>query len=300
MSRSIGFAGLGMMGVPMSRNLLKAGFELSVWNRTAAKMAPLADAGAGQAASAKALAGGSDVVITMLTGPRETEAVMHAPDGILAGLKKGATVIDMSTNAPEVSRRLAAAVAERGGVMLDAPVSGSIGLAEAGALTIQVGGDAAAFEAQRDIFEALGKNIFHVGDNGMGCAVKLVGNSIMAANMAMLSEALCLGAKAGVATETMIEVLKVTTAGSMVLERRQGNILSGDYAAQFKLNLLHKDVGLALDAATEGPVSMPITGLVRQLYAQAMAEGHGDDDFSAIAASAGTRAGLKLSTGDES
>jgi 3-hydroxyisobutyrate dehydrogenase-like beta-hydroxyacid dehydrogenase len=297
MSRSVGFIGLGMMGMPMSRNLLKAGFDLTVWNRTAEKAAAVVEAGARSASSPRALAEACDVVIAMLTGPRETEAVMQASDGILTGLKAGATVIDMSTNAPEVSRRLSAAVAKRGGVMLDAPVSGSIGLAEAGTLTIQVGGDAAAFEAQRDVFRALGKNILHVGGNGMGCAVKLVGNTIMAGNMAVLGEALCFGAKAGVPTATMLEVLKVTSAGSAVLDRRSVNILSGNYAAQFKLGLLHKDLGLALDAASAGPVSLPIAGLVRQIYAQAMTDGHGDDDFSAVAASAEARSAVKLSGG---
>jgi 3-hydroxyisobutyrate dehydrogenase-like beta-hydroxyacid dehydrogenase len=294
MSRDVGFVGIGMMGAPMSRNLFKAGFNLVVWNRTENKTSAIVEAGARAAPSACAVAESSDVIVMMLTGPRETEDVMHAPDGILAGLRQGATVIDMSTNAPEVSRRLATKVAERGGVMLDAPVSGSIGLAAAGALTIQIGGDRAAFEAQRDIFAALGKNIFHVGGNGMGCVVKLVGNAIMATNMAVLAEALCLGAKAGAQTDTMIEVLKVTTAASAVLDRRQKNLLSGDFGPQFKLNLLHKDLGLALDAAAAGPVAMPVTGLIRQIYAQAMTEGYGDLDFAAVAASAEAHAAVKL------
>ena len=134
--------------------------------------------------------------------------------------------------------------------------------------------------------EAMGKNIFHVGSNGMGCYVKLVGNAMMGCNMAVFAEAMCLGAKAGVPTDIMVEVLKNTGGVSKVMELRNPNVLSGDYSAQFMLKLLFKDLGLALDAATTENVPLPIIGLVRQIYSQALVDGRGDDDFSAVAATA--------------
>jgi 3-hydroxyisobutyrate dehydrogenase len=161
-------------------------------------------------------------------------------------------------------------------------------------LTIQVGGDPKVFEAHRDVLVAMGKNIFYVGGNGMGCCMKLVGNTIMGANMAVLAEALCLGAKAGIPTEIMIEVLKNTGGASAVLERRSPNILKGDYKAQFMLKLLFKDLGIALDSAGADTVPMPMVGLTRQIYAQAMADGRGDQDFSSVAASTEKISGVSL------
>jgi 3-hydroxyisobutyrate dehydrogenase len=294
MAKRVGFIGLGMMGTPMSKNLVKAGFEVTVWNRTAEKMAPVVAAGARAAKSPRDAAEKSDVVLTMLSGPAEVEAVVHGPDGVAQGLRAGAVLIDMTTSAPDASQRLAAALARRGAAMLDAPVSGSVGVAANAALTIQVGGEATVFAAQRDVLAAMGKNIFHVGGPGMGCFVKLVGNAIMGANLAVLAEGLALGARGGVPTEVMIEVLKQTGAASAVLERRGGNILKDDYTAQFMLKLLFKDLGLALDAAADAAVPMPVVGVVRQLYAHAMAQGRGNADMSAIAATTAGVAGVSL------
>lgn len=294
MTRRVGFIGLGMMGSPMSKNLLKAGVALTVWNRSEAKMAEVVAAGAKAGRSPRAVAEASEVVITMLTGPAAVEEVVLGKDGVLEGLARGAVLIDMTTNAPEASRRIAAEVARRGGVMLDAPVSGSVGLAASAALTIQAGGDRKAFEAQREVLAAMGKNIFHVGGPGMGCFVKLVGNAIMGTNMAVLAEAMCLGARAGVPSDVMVEVLKATGAASAVLERRAPNLLKDEYKAQFMLKLLFKDLGLALDSAAAESVPMPVLGLVRQIYAQALADGRGDDDFSAIAAVAARAAKTSL------
>jgi 3-hydroxyisobutyrate dehydrogenase-like beta-hydroxyacid dehydrogenase len=294
MAKKVGFVGLGMMGNPMSKNLLNAGFELTVWNRTEAKMKEIVGLGAKAAASAKEVAQNSEVTITMLTGPAAVEEVILGRNGVVEGLKSGCVVIDMSTNSPEVSQRVASEVDNRGFTMLDAPVSGSIGVAAKAALTIQVGGDEKSFEAHRDVLAAMGKNIFHVGANGMGCTVKLVGNAIMATNMAVLAEALCLGAKAGVPRDIMVEVLKNTSAASRVMELRSPNILQGEYSAQFMLKLMFKDLGLAMDAGAGQTIPMPIVGLVRQAYTQAMADGRGEDDFSAIAATAEKLAGVRL------
>ncbi len=294
MGKKVGFIGLGMMGNPMSRNLLKAGFDLTVWNRTESKMKEIVGQGAKSGASPKDVAVKSQVIITMLTGSSEVEQVVLGKDGVLEGLGLGSVLIDMSTISPSVSKVVASQVSGKGFAMLDAPVSGSVGVAAAAALTIQVGGDPKVFEAHRDVLAVMGKNIFHVGGNGMGCYMKLVGNAIMGANMAILAEALCLGAKAGIATDVMIDVLKNTGGASTVMERRFPNLLKGDYKAQFMLKLLFKDLGIALDSAGADTIPMPIVGLIRQIYAQAMADGRGDQDFSAVAAMAERLSGVSL------
>lgn len=294
MAKRVGFIGLGMMGNPMCKNLLQAEFELTVWNRTESKMKEIVNLGANPARSGREVAEKSEVTITMVTGPADVEQVILGKDGVIEGLQTGGVIIDMSTNSPEVSKRIASEVAKRGYTMLDAPVSGSVGVAARGALTIQVGGDRKVFEAHRDVLEAMGKNIFHVGSNGVGCSVKLVGNAVMGTNMAVVAEALCLGAKAGISSDVMVKVLQNTSAASRILELRSPNIIEGEYKAQFMLKLLFKDLGLALDAAHDKNVPMPIVGLVRQVYAQAMVDGRGDNDFSAITATAQKLSGVKL------
>jgi len=278
----------------MSKNLVKAGFDLTVWNRTESKMKEILNQGAKAGTSPKDVAKKSQVIITMLTGSSEVEQVVLGKEGVLEGMNLGSVLIDMSTISPGVSKAVASQITQKGFAMLDAPVSGSVGVAAAAALTIQVGGDPKVFEAHRDVLAAMGKNIFHVGGNGMGCYMKLVGNVIMGANMAVLAEALCLGAKAGIATEVMIEVLRNTGGASTVMERRSPNIIKGEYKAQFMLKLLFKDVGIALDAAGADTIPMPIAGLIRQIYAQAMADGRGDQDFSAITMLAEKLSGVSL------
>jgi 2-hydroxy-3-oxopropionate reductase len=286
MVKKIGFIGLGAMGSPMSKNLLKAGFDLTVWNRTESKMREIVELGAKAARSAKEVAERSEATITMLAGSADVEQVVLGKNGILEGSRPGTMMIDMSTISPSMSKYVASEVGRAGSSMLDAPVSGSVGTAAMAALTIMVGGEKKVFEAHRDILAAMGKNIFYIGANGMGCYVKLVANSIMGTYMAVIAEAMCMGAKAGVPMETMVEALKNTGAASRILDLKSPLILDGNYKAQFMLRLLFKDLGLALDAAAEESIPMPIVGLVRQLYAQAIAGGVGDDDFAAISAHA--------------
>ena len=209
-------------------------------------------------------------------------------------MKPGTVVIDMSTISPETSKRIAIEVARKGCNMLDAPVGGTVGVAASAALTIQVGGDKQVFETHRDILAAMGKNIFYIGGNGMGCTIKLVANAIMGTNMAVLAEAMCLGAKAGIPTDLMLEVLKNSASSSRVLEVRGPNIAKGEYQAQFMLKLLFKDLGLVLETAGIDSVPLPIVGLARQIYAQALVDGKGDQDFSAIAATAEKLSGVKF------
>jgi len=294
MAKKVGFVGLGMMGNPMSKNLLKAGYELTVWNRTESKMKEIVTSGAKPATSAKEVAEKSEVTITMLTGSADSEEVILGEKGVLEGMRPGAVVIDMSTISPETSKRIASEVARKGCKMLDAPVGGTVGVAANAALTIQVGGDKEVFETHRDILAAMGKNIFHIGGNGMGCYVKLVANAIMGTNMAVLAEAMCLGAKAGISTDLMLEVLKNSGSSSRMLEIRGPNIVKGEYKAQFMLKLLFKDLGIILDTAAGDSVPLPIVGLARQIYAQAVVDGKGDQDFSAIAATAEKLSGVKF------
>ena len=294
MAKKVGFVGLGMMGNPMSKNLLKAGFELTVWNRTKSKMKDIVELGGQPADSAKEVAQKSEVTITMLAGPADVEEVILGKNGVLEGLKPGHAVIDMSTISPAVSKRVAAEVAQKGSFMLDGPVSGSVGVAVTAALTIMVGGEKKIFEAHRDVLGAMGKNIFHIGANGMGCYVKLVANSIMGTYMAVIAEAMCLGAKAGIPNDILVEALKNTGAASRILDGKSPKILQGDYSAQFMLKLLFKDIGLALDSAAAESIAMPIIGLVRQVYGQAIADGRGNDDFSAVAALAEKLSGASL------
>ena len=294
MAKKVGFVGLGMMGNPMSKNLLKAGYELTVWNRTESKMKEIVTSGATPATSAKEAAEKSEVTITMLTGSADSEEVILGEKGVLEGMRPGAVVIDMSTISPETSKRIASEVARKGCKMLDAPVGGTVGVAANAALTIQVGGDKEVFETHRDILAAMGKNIFHIGGNGMGCYIKLVANAIMGTNMAVLAEAMCLGAKAGISTDLMLEVLKNSGSSSRMLEIRGPNIVKGEYKAQFMLKLLFKDLGIILDTAAGDSVPLPIVGLARQIYAQAVVDGKGDQDFSAIAATAEKLSGVKF------
>jgi len=294
MAKKVGFIGLGMMGSPMSKNLLKAGFELTVWNRTISKMDEIAASGAKPATSAGEVAQRSEVTITMLTGSSDSEEVILGKNGVLEGMKPGTAVIDMSTISPAVSKRVATEVAKKGCKMLDAPVGGSVGAAAQASLTIQVGGEKQVFEAHRDIFAAMGKNIYHIGENGMGCYIKLVANAIMGTNMAVLAEAMCLGAKAGISTDTMLEVLKNSGSASRVLEIRGPNMVKGEYRAQFMLKLLFKDLGQALDTAAMDSVPLPIVSLARQIYAQALVDGKGDEDFSAVAATTEKLSGVRF------
>ncbi len=294
MAEKVGFIGLGMMGNPMSKNLLKAGFSLTVWNRTAAKMKELTGLGATGASSPKEVAEKSDVVITMLTSGSDVKEVVLGKGGVLEGAKTGLTLIDMSTVSPKDSQEVAAAMEKKGCAMLDAPVSGSVGVAAKAALTIQVGGKKEVFDRALPVLQAMGKNIFHIGGSGMGSHMKLVTNTIMGCNAAALCEALAMGTKAGIPAETLIEVLKFGGGQSRVLELRGPMIIEGDFSPNFMLKLLDKDMGLALESAESLGVPMPIASMIRGFYTEAIEDGKGDNDFNAIATVFERRAGVEI------
>jgi 2-hydroxy-3-oxopropionate reductase len=292
---TVGVIGLGIMGAPMARNLLRAGFPVVVWNRTPARVAPLLAAGAQGAGSAREVAERTAVTITMLSDGPDVEAVYRAPDGVLAGVTSRGrgrprpperetlpVLIDMSTIAPRVARELAAEAAARGAAMLDAPVSGGDVGARDGALSIMVGGDAGALERARPALEALGTRITHVGGSGAGQVVKACNQIVVALTLEALGEALVLGSKAGVDAAKVVEALGGGLAASRVLEVRGPKLLARDFAPGFKLDLHAKDLAIVLATARELGVALPATGVVDQLFHAEQGRGHGQADNSTV------------------
>jgi 2-hydroxy-3-oxopropionate reductase len=282
MPETIGFIGLGVMGDPMARNLLEAEHQLVVHNRSPEPVEALAEAGAEAASSPREVAERADVVITMLPDSPAVEAVVFGEDGVLAGASEGDLLIDMSTIHPTVSVAVAQAAAERGVAALDAPVSGGDVGAQQGALAIMVGGEADAFERARPLFEVLGKSITHVGGAGAGQVVKACNQVVVAVTIAAVSEALVLGSKAGVEPEQILDVLGGGLAANKVMEMRRSNFLEHDFTPGFRIDLHHKDLGIALESGDEYGVPLPVTGLVQQYMRALRAKGHGGDDHSGL------------------
>ncbi|HTQ86540.1 MAG TPA: NAD(P)-dependent oxidoreductase [Candidatus Solibacter sp.] len=283
MSTRVGFIGLGLMGRPMSLNLLKAGFPVTVWNRTRARTEPLAAAGAAVAASPREAAERSDAVITIVSDPPALEGVLNGADGVLAGLKSGSLLIDSSTVSPALARRVAADCAQRGIEFLDAPVTGGTWGAEKGELVFMIGGKAATLERARPVFEAMGKRFFHLGENGAGQTVKLAMNLILALQVEALCEALALVAGSGVAGQKLVEVMQASMARAPVLDVKAPLILEHKYAPSFPLRLMHKDVGLALELGNQTGVSLPAAAAAREVYNFVLGSAKEDLDYAGIA-----------------
>ena len=282
MPRRIGFIGLGIMGKPMARNLLKAGYALTVFNRSRPAVDELIAAGARPAASLREVAEQSDAVITMLPDSPDVEGVVMGESGVLAGARAGLLLIDMSTISPLVTRRLAAEAQQRGVQMLDAPVSGGEEGAIAGTLSIMVGGDVFGFERARPIFETLGTTITYCGPSGAGQTAKACNQVAVALIIAAVSEALVLGTKAGVAPEIILQVLGGGLAQNRVLELRGPNMIRHRFEPGGKARFHRKDLGIVLDIARAYGVSLPTTAVVDQLFAALIAAGRGDWDHSAL------------------
>lgn len=280
----IGFIGLGIMGKPMARNLIKAGYELVVHNRSRGAVDELTGESAAVTAanSPREVAAQVKTVITMLPDSPDVRAVVFGEDGLLDAMGEGALLIDMSTIAPATAIEVNSALAGRGASALDAPVSGGDKGAIAGTLSIMVGGTEADFTRAQPIFEVLGKTIVHVGDAGAGQMVKACNQIVVALNFAAVSEALVLGAKAGVDPEKIIQVLSGGLAGSRVLELRGPTMVQHQFAPGFRVNLHVKDLAIAQDSGKEYQVPLPVTALVAQLYASLVATGKGDLDHSAL------------------
>lgn len=283
----LGFIGIGVMGRPMTLNLLKAGHDVTIFARhpEKAEVKEVLAAGAKLVPSARAVAMASEIVITMVPNSPQVVEVVTGEHGVLEGARKGLIVIDMSTIAPTVSRQVAQTANERGVHFLDAPVSGGSQGAVNGMLTIMVGGERSIFEQVRPVLEAMGKqeNIFYVGPSGAGEIVKIVNNMLVGAISASIVEAMVLGVKAGADVDTMTKIVNVS-AGASWQHSVQFPLraFNGSFKPGFMTDLLHKDLGLALDLAAELQTPVAMTALARQLFEMARAAGYGSDDYTAL------------------
>jgi 2-hydroxy-3-oxopropionate reductase len=291
---SIGFIGLGIMGRPMARNLLAAGYAVVVHDVLPAAVEELVSAGASAATTAREVAAATDVLITMVPDSPEVEAVYLGPDGAFEALRPGWLAIDMSSIAPRTARLLAARATSAGAAMLDAPVSGGDKGAIAGTLSIMVGGPEDAFERARPIFEVLGKTIVRVGDAGAGQVVKACNQVVVALVIEAVAEGLLLGAKAGVDPERIVEVLQGGLASTRVLELRKANMLEGKFDPGFRIRLHIKDLRNALDLARESGVVLPITAEVDQMMQALRIAGRGDFDHSGLLTHLEDMAGFRV------
>jgi len=278
----IGFIGLGIMGKPMSHNLLKAGHELVVSNHNAASAAELMASGARQADTAREIAEQVDVVITMLPNSPQVTEVALGTDGIIAGAHPGLVYVDMSSIAPLAAREVAEQLAHQDVLMLDAPVSGGEPKAIDGTLSVMVGGDRAVFEQVEPVLRAMGTAVVHVGDIGAGNTAKLANQVVVALNIAAAAEALVLSAKAGVAPEAVFEAIRGGLAGSTVLEAKAPMMLDHNFTPGFRLNLHIKDLVNALDTGHEVGASLPLTAAVLEMMTALKAAGHASDDHSGL------------------
>ena len=282
MAEKIGFIGLGIMGRPMAQNLIEAGYELVLYTRTKEKAEELAGDSATVAGSPKEVAGSADVVIAMLPDSPDVEEVVAGEDGVLEGIKEGALIIDMSTISPVVARNLAEKARKKGASMLDAPVSGGDVGARDGTLSIMVGGSGEDFERARPLFEVMGKTVTHVGEAGAGQVVKACNQIVVGLTIEAVSEALVLGSKAGVEPSKILDVLSGGLAGNKVMEVKRNKFLQHSFDPGFRVELHHKDLGIALAAGREYGVSLPVTAIVDQMLQALKAKGRGDRDHSAI------------------
>jgi 2-hydroxy-3-oxopropionate reductase len=282
MAERVGFIGLGIMGMPMARNLMEAGYELTVHNRSPEKAEELGKEGAAVAATPREVAQNSDVVITMLPDSPQVREVVAGEDGVLEGISEGALLIDMSTISPVVTEELAEALKEKGASMLDAPVSGGDVGAIEGTLSIMVGGEEADFQRAKPLFEAMGKTITHVGPTGAGQVTKAANQVVVALTIEAVSEALVLGSAGGVSPEKILDVLSGGLASNKVMEVKREKFLSHTFEPGFRSELHHKDLGIALAAGREYGVVLPVTAIVDQMLLSMRRKGWGGEDHSAL------------------
>jgi 3-hydroxyisobutyrate dehydrogenase-like beta-hydroxyacid dehydrogenase len=295
MAERIGFLGLGIMGSRMATNVAKAGFELTVWTHTEGKAARwAAEHGARVASTPAEVAAVSDVVVSMVVDGAQVESVLCGQGGVAEGAKGGLLCVDMSTIAPTETRRIAARLAERGIRMIDAPVTGSSPRAEAGTLTIMVGGPTEDFEQAKALLEAMGELIVHVGELGEGEMLKLINNSLGAANAAAVAEALLLADATGVDLDAFLAVTQSGSGASAQMAMKSGAMREHDYTTLFKTEHLLKDVRLCLEEAQTAGVPFPAAAHARDVLAATMGRGHGADDYASLIEAAEGLAGRRL------
>ena len=274
------------MGRPMGHNLLKAGFPLTVWNRTASRADSLVAAGAKLAATPREAASAADVLITIVSDPPALEEVLWSPNeksgNAFAGLKRGSLYIDSSTVSPSLARKIAGACGSAGVGFLDAPVTGGTWGAEKGELVFMVGGDAETLKSAEPVLGAMGKKWFHLGPNGAGQTIKLAMNSLLAVEVQAFAEALALVTGAGLPGEKLVEVMQASMARAGVLDVKAPILLNGDYKPSFPLRLMHKDLSLALDLANQLGVALPATAASRETYSFVKGLSKEDLDYAAV------------------
>lgn len=276
----LGFLGLGLMGYPMARNLLKAGHSVAVWSNTASKATQLAgEAGAVACATPAEVAKQADIVFLCVGDTKMVEEVLLGKSGVLEGGRKGMTVVDTSTISPSASVRIGEKFAAAGIDFLGAPVTGSTPGAINGTLTFMVGGDEKVFKSLLPILEVMGKKLYYCGGPGMGLNAKLTQNLILSNILQAFNEGLVLSTKAGVSPTLMLDILNNSAAKCGLIEYKAPFVFKRDFTTNFSVKWMHKDIGLMLDSAAELSVPLPLTGLTRQMFQAAIARGHGEDDI---------------------
>ncbi len=279
----LGFLGLGIMGYPMARHLLKAGHEVALWTNTAAKAHELAAQGKGIAcATPKEVAQRADFVFYCVGNTAMAREVSAGKDGLLEGIRPGSVTADCSTVSPVESQELGAMFLEKGVHFLDAPCTGSKAGAEGGTLTFMVGGDQGAFDRAKPYFEIMGKRLYYCGSSGQGLRAKLTQNLVLANLMQAFAEGMVLAAKNGIAPELMLDILDNSAAKSGLVSAKAPAILKRDFRTNFSTKWMHKDVGLALESAKGLDLPLPLTAITQQMLQAAIAKGYGDDDFSSL------------------
>ncbi len=281
------------MGEPMAWNVMKAGHDLIIHNRTRSREERLAAQGAQRAASPREAAAAAEVIITSLSDTPDVEEVVLGANGIIHGARPGAVVVDMSTISPDATRRIEQVLRAKSIKMIDAPVSGGSEGAQQGTLAIMVGGDPEDVARVRPVLQSMGSKITHVGPIGAGQLTKAINQTIVAGVYLGVAEGLVLGVKAGLDMDKVIEAIGEGAAGSWVLTHRSQNMINNHYPLGFRVRLHHKDLGIALETARKLGVTMPVAALADQIETGVIARGHGDEDLSAVARAIREQSGLE-------
>ncbi len=279
---NIGFIGLGIMGMPMARHLMKAGNTLTVWSHTRAKAEELGREGAHVAATPRDLAARSDLIFLIVGDSEQMREVCTGAQGLIHGIRAGSVVVDCSTVSPSLSRRTAAEFKAKGADFLDAPCTGSKAGAEGGNLTFMIGGDRGVYERIREQFRPMSKDmkLYYVGGNGMGLHAKLSQNLVLALTYEGMCEGFVLAAKAGVSPEMMYDIIQNSAARAGIIDYKKNAVFSGAWDTNFSLKWMYKDIGLMLESGKELGVPLPALAVVHELFGAAIAKGHGDDDYA--------------------
>lgn len=294
MKESVGFVGMGIMGRGMAANLLRHGFDVTVWNRTPSRVAPLAEAGAAVGGSPTAVAENNTVIVVCVSDTPDVEEVILGPQGVIHGIQPGSLVIDCSTISPNTTKEIAARLQGKGAHMLDAPVSGGSEGAAKGTLSIMVGGDAAQVERAMPILQAMGKTITHVGDQGAGQMAKLVNQILVVVTMQAVGEALLLAQAGGLDLEQTLAAVGGGAAGSWMLNNRGPQVIRRDWRPGFTIDLQQKDLRLVLETADQLGIPLPATAQVFQYYRALQQLGLGGEGNHALVKALERLAGLEI------